>query len=268
MKILLYISAASILLLSCRKVIDVDLNEAESKTVIEAYLQEGVSDFSVNISKTISYFTDEPIPAVKGAVVVLTDASGVKTTLLDNTDGTYLATNFDATSNQNYTLNIELATGEVFEAKSFMPRQVPLKAIVLDYEEKSIFGEAGYVPYTVFDDPIDETNFYRIILTKNGERRDALEDMFVFDDKFTNGNEIAIPLFSERLQIDDVIEIELISIDKATYDYYETLVSIASASGGGGDSAAPANPNNNISNDGLGYFAAISSDKLSVIVTE
>ena len=266
MRLIIYITSVVVLFASCRKVIEVDLNEVETKTVIEAELKEGINDFSVNISKTISYFTDESIPQIKGAIVTITDASGIKTSLIDNNDGSYLAPIFEAIPNQKFLLNVELPSGEIFEATSFLPNVVPLKTIKLEYQEGSLFFEEGYEPYTVFNDPLDETNYYRIILTKNGERGDSLEEVILLDDKFTNGNEIEFPLFSERLQLGDEIGIELISLDKDTYDYYETLISIAAASGGGGDSAAPANPTTNLNNNALGYFGAVSSSSKTAIV--
>ena len=56
---------------SCQKVIQVNLNNAKPKFVIEASLYEGTSDFTVRVTKTTSYFANEAIPTVNNANVTL-----------------------------------------------------------------------------------------------------------------------------------------------------------------------------------------------------
>ena len=61
----------------------------------------------------------------------------------------------------------------------------------------------------------------------------------------------------------DTIRVRLINIEKAMYDYYDVLRSITSDQIF--SASTPSNPPNNISNDGLGYFAAWSISEKTII---
>jgi hypothetical protein len=63
----------------------------------------------------------------------------------------------------------------------------------------------------------------------------------------------------------DTITIDLLSIDKATYDYFHTLSDILT-SDQSPTSLAPANPTTNISGSALGYFAAYAVDSKQIVV--
>ena len=56
---------------ACEKVIDVDLNEATPAVVIEGNLVYNERNLQVKISRTGSYFGDEPLNKVSGAEVYL-----------------------------------------------------------------------------------------------------------------------------------------------------------------------------------------------------
>jgi hypothetical protein len=262
MKKILPLIILSVSFFSCQKVIDINLNDSDPKTVIEAKLHEGENDFVVKISETINYFEPEQIPAIKDAKVTLTDASGNATILTNNNDGTYTAENYNAVANQSYSLKVELANGVVHTASSFMPKVIQVLDVLFIYEEATAFGAEGFVPYCVFQDPANEENFYRLILSVNGIAKDGLNDMFLFDDKLVAGNLITIPLFSERLSLNDTVTMELVSMDKKTYIYLTTLQQTLNS----GNSAAPANPNTNLTGDVLGYFGAFSSSSQTKII--
>lgn len=264
MKQIIKLSILSLVLFSCEKVIDVDLNETSPQTVIDAKLYNGTSDLVVKLNQTTDYYNPEPYKSLEGATVTITDESGNITVLSEQTSGEYIAANYNGITNKNYSLNVILNSGEKYNANSFLPNLVQVKDIIFDFEEQSLFGESGFVPYCVFDEPADETNYYRLILTVNGERKDGIEDLFITDDELINGNEIVVPLFSERLNIGDTVTMELVSMDKNVYDY---LVTLSGISGGNEQqSAAPANPNTNITGGALGYFGAYTISSLTKVI--
>ncbi len=81
----------------------------------------------------------------------------------------------------------------------------------------------------------------------------------------TNGNEMMERIRAGRnVQTGDAITVELLSIDKATYDYFNTLRDVLS-SDQAATSLAPANPNTNLSNGLLGYFSAYTIDTKTII---
>ena len=60
--------AAVALLNSCTKVIDINLNEADPKIVIEAELISGTHDFTVKITKTTDFFNPgQPVTVADAA---------------------------------------------------------------------------------------------------------------------------------------------------------------------------------------------------------
>jgi len=63
----------------------------------------------------------------------------------------------------------------------------------------------------------------------------------------------------------DTITVELLTIDKAAYDYYSILRDILS-SDRSATSLSPANPNTNLTNGPLGYFAAFTVDTKSIVL--
>jgi hypothetical protein len=68
-----------------------------------------------------------------------------------------------------------------------------------------------------------------------------------------------------NVKIGDTIIVELLSIDKAAYDYFNTLKDILS-SDRSPTSLSPANPNTNVSNGALGYFAAFTIDTKTIVL--
>jgi hypothetical protein len=61
--------------------------------------------------------------------------------------------------------------------------------------------------------------------------------------------------------------VQLLSIDKPTYDYYRTLDNILT-SDRSPTSLSPANPTTNISNGSLGYFTAYAIDSMKIVLKE
>ena len=63
----------------------------------------------------------------------------------------------------------------------------------------------------------------------------------------------------------DTVRVDLLSIDKASYDCFNTLNDILT-SDRSPTSLAPANPNTNLTNGALGYFAAYSISSKMVVL--
>ena len=103
---------------SCEKVIDVDLNSADPKTVIEANLAEGEHVFQVLVYQTKDYFSDEPTVFFNNAAVTLTDDSGEYISLEPVGNGRYEAP-VNAVAGKTYTLQVT-HDGETFTASSIL----------------------------------------------------------------------------------------------------------------------------------------------------
>jgi len=248
---------------SCEKVINVDLNDANPKIVIEAGLYEGTHVFKVHITKTISYFNNGIAPTIDNANVTLSDRINPAKTLIPVGDGWYELLNCTATNNTTYELNV-VAEGKTYTASSYLPVSPVLDS--LTYKDfGGGFGGGNFDPYLMtahFQDSVGVANYYRLIVTKNDSLQNKPFDLFVFDDKIRDGQYIEVPVFSAFCDIGDTMDVELVSMDEKVYDYYITFGEIIT--GDANNSAAPANPNSNWSNKALGYFGAYSIQRKSI----
>src|SRR5674476_137881 len=74
----------------CQKVINVDLNEATPRIVIEGVINDRRGPYTVTISKSGSFFNQPLLPPVSGALTIITDSSGTIDTLKEVNHGVYL----------------------------------------------------------------------------------------------------------------------------------------------------------------------------------
>jgi hypothetical protein len=62
---------SALFLVSCEKVIDVDLNTADPKYVIEGFVTKGETIHQVKITRTLNFDENVAFPTVDNAVVVI-----------------------------------------------------------------------------------------------------------------------------------------------------------------------------------------------------
>lgn len=249
---------------SCQKVIQVNLNDAKPQYVIEALVHEGTHDVVVRISKTTSYFSgNDSMPPVNNATVTLSDGINPDQTAVQTVDGVYTFTNYTALANQSYHLTVSV-DGKVFTSDAYLPVSPVFDS--LDYAKiPGGFGPPGVDPYIMtvhFKDSVGVRNYYRILVTKNGELQNQPFDLYLLDDQVRDGLYFDAPVFTAFCDINDSMDVQMLSMDAHVYDYFQTLGDILT--GDVNNSAAPANPNTNIRGGALGYFAAYSSTKKSI----
>lgn len=266
MKALKYIGLVLALgaFMSCTKIIDVEVNDSEPKLVIEANYDATSERVQVNLSMTKNVFEGGVNPIVTGASVEISDFNGVSTPLIDQGNGTYLLENYIPIFETNYSISVNV-NGEVYQSTTYLPAVVALDSLSQVFTEASLFGEEGYVVFMNFTDPAGTPNFYRAMRNVNGEALNSLGDQFIFDDTFSEGNTQTVPFFGSRHQDGDSISVEFRSYSEASYNYYSQLFALV---GDGGQSAAPANPVSNWSNDALGHFAAWGFDLKYIVIEE
>ena len=253
------------LLNSCTKVIDINLNEADPKIVIEAELVSGTHDFTVKITKTSDYFNPGQPPTVTDATVFLKTGTDATLHLTNDGNGIYSLKNFTATENTSYFLSVT-AEGKTYEATDFLSKNVPLDSLSAGVPENTPFSSPGADSFEVvvhFQDPATDLNFYRIKSTVNGTPRSAGEQLLVLDDRYSVGVYFTIPIFTDSYELNDNVDVELVSMSHAMYDYFTTLALLVD---GSNSSPAPTNPSGNWSGGALGYFGAFSVSKKSILV--
>lgn len=249
---LFVIATTSILLLtSCEKVIDVNLNSASPKYVIEGVVADGSGPHFVRITQTKNFDENNDFEGVSPAVVTLADDAGNTETLAYAGKGIYQTSALVGTPGRTYYLTVQ-AGGETFRAHSAMPEPVSFDSIYV--EEFTTFGNPVRMPYVLYTDAPGIKNFYRHVLFVNKVK---VKSIYISTDARTDGYQVerALPLFDRDEEKDlkrgDTIRVEMQSIGKEAYDYFFSLDQTISQS-----AATPANPVSNISGGALGYFSA------------
>lgn len=135
MKNLLYISAIimAVLLNSCEDVVNVDLDTAAPRLVINGSIQwqKGTlgNEQKIKLTTTTGYY-DTVIPSVSGAVVAVTNSDNVTFTFAEEVpnSGIYLCHNFVPEIDETYVMTVVL-NGETYTATETLKGVSPITTI-------------------------------------------------------------------------------------------------------------------------------------------
>lgn len=243
-----------LLFTSCEDVVDVDLNDAEPRLVIETNItiseENGsmVSKF-IRLTTTAPYFDDD-VPPVEDAIVEIHDENGNIYPFPHSEEGYYFG-NLPVQHNQNYTLQI-VYDDEVYRGTTKLVGVSPLE-YVEQKDDGGFFGDKIELR-VFFTDPAGEDNFYFFLATsERGVRRS------VYKDEFFDGNETFASYMPDDLEAGDMVQFSLFGISE---DYYNYMFILLQQTGGGGGpfETQPATVRGNIVNETnpenfpLGYF--------------
>lgn len=245
-----------LLLLSCEKVIDVNLKTVPAKLVIEGNITNEAGPYTVKLSKTVDYMGPNEFPSVSGAVVTISDNAGSTETLAETSPGIYQSARLKGTPGRTYELKVNTG-GEEYTASSMMPVFVPVDTLIQG--EKKDFGDTKIAVQTWFHDPAGAEDYYRFSFTVNGK---PSETIFTFDARLYDGNHMKYDLARDDdeeeehnappIAAGDTVRVTLYHIDKQVHFYFLTL----KQNSGDGPPTALTNPVSNISGGALGYFSA------------
>lgn len=250
----------------CQKVINVNLNDAAPRIVIEGLITDRRGPYTVTISKTADYFNASALQTVSGATVLITDNFDNLDTLKELKPGVYFTSRVRGVADRSYTLKV-LSEDQQYEGSCTLPGRVNIDSLKLVKSDISRFDFDGnrntlhLEIHCFFKDP-EEKNYYRVKVFKN----DSIdtENYRLYDDQYTNG--LYTELRVARATRGDTYRIELWAIDKQTYGFYRTLGELLDVNPVFG--STPANPNNNLSNGALGYFGAGAVSSKTIIITD
>ena len=243
----------------CKKVIDVNLKNVPSQTVITGTITNKPGPYQVKITKTVNFTSDNNFPGVSGAFVTITH-NNFKDTLTETSPGIYSTHGLRGMPGGSYALYVSV-DDRVYRAASVMPQPVHLDSIGL------VSGiNDDLFPVAYFQDPEGTHNYYQFVEYINGKKLINSRGNAVFDDRLSNGRYISSILYddSTNMKSGDTLSLEMNCIDEPVYNYLNELLQISG--GGGFSSPAPANPTSNISGGVLGYFTANTVTERSIIV--
>ena len=267
-KIIIFLVPVIILFASCEDVIEIELNSIEPKLVVEGSINDFDDQCTIKLSKTGDYFNPSIYPSVSGAVITVAENNSEPITFIETEPGIYTAESLQGTENTSYTLNI-LSEGKEYTANVTIPQKVNIDSLSFMYSPPNPRLDEGYMIRCHFNEPEDIANYYRLKAYKKGDTTKANGSMFIFDDNIISGNNVVMLWNYEVFQPLDTIIVELLTLDKSTYDYLNTLSRIAGEVVGPPPltaSSTPANPESNINNDALGYFGAYTFSRDSIVI--
>lgn len=244
---------------ACEKIVDLNLESAEPKIVIDASITEG-EPCTVILTKSQPFTDNSPFKRISGATIRLSTPGRYTETLQERYEepGVYIS-QMKGVVGRTYKLEV-LVEDNVYEASSTIPQKVYINDLFI-YEIRLGDG-SWYSPCIAFDDPPEESNYYYTIVSVNSK---ILNSYYLTDDKNRNGKLIERILYynkedndDEDLKIGDQIDVVLQTLDKGMYTYYKSLSSIA-ANGG-------TNPITNISGGALGCFKAYNPSYMSISI--
>ena len=260
-----YILSAAFLVIAaaaCKKVINVDLNNAAPQIVIEGEVTNQPGPYQVHVSRTVNFSASNVYPPVTGAIVKITDSTTGTTFQLNEADpGRYVTSAFNGVPKHTYNLVVTTG-GQQYKATSTMPGRVPLDSVT--FAQNTDFNNNKDINAVVnFMDPVGLGNYYQFTETVNSR---LVPNIFVFEDRLSDGKYIQQPLFNDSsyLQKGDTLLVNMYCIDKGVYDYFFTLMNVTGNNNF--QTATPANPNGNFSNGALGYFSAHTVNRLKLRV--
>jgi hypothetical protein len=253
-------------LTNCEDVIDVNLNTSEPRLVIDASINwlknTSGNQQSIRLSLTAPFFNDT-VPPANNAIVTISDSDNNTFSFIEEVDtGIYTNDSFIPVIDETYTLTI-LYNGETYTATE------TLKPVVsIDFVEQN--NEGGFSGEDIelkafYTDPANEENYYFFEFISDIAVTPTLE---VYEDRFTDGNQIFGFYTEEDLESGDVVTIRNYGISKRFYDFMFILLQQGSQEAGGPFETQPATVRGNCvnttnpNNFPFGYFRLSEVDEL------
>lgn len=256
---------AAMSFISCEEVIELDLENAEPKLVIEANVDVLNQMATVFLTKSNGFYDDISLNVITDATVNLTLADGSIVNLPMISDGFYAASGINVVEDDELMISVVDGEGKVYEAIENVPHEVTLDS--LEFIARTVgFGpgaggtDTAYQVFVHWQDVADKESFYRVRSILNDTLQ--TEIYYLVDDIGLDGITFSARLFS-FFEAGDTVTIQILSIDDASFRYFSDL---SGAQGQGFGSTTPYNPKSNFTNNALGYFGINRTDEETVIL--
>lgn len=258
MKYILSFSIILILIYSCTEKIDIELNdEKNSRLVVDGGITTDTASHTIKLTRTSSYFENQKTPAETNAIVSISDGTNLFM-LTETSPGVYrTAPDVAGKFGKTYTLNIELANGEKYEASCKIDTIPAIDLIEYYYHEVY----ESYIFLLFAQEPEGKGDNYMFNIYLDGKldndtlRETSFQGDELFDGMYIPGLEIYYLPENEISKDTTHVKIDMLSMTKAQLDYYLALMMETDWRGGPYD-GPPANIPSNISKGALGFFWA------------
>jgi len=248
---------------SCEKVIQVDVPEGETLLVVDAWLNNKSGDQVIRLTTTAPVFNSTSTPAAIGATVNVKDLTNGKIYSFIESSGTgnYI---FSPTTNDTFNIighNYELQIS--YKGFNYISNSTSYQTTRIDtvgFNKLTDFGDTavkGYAPWLFGKDIPNERNFYWIKTYKNGVFFNQTSNINISEDG--GGGEgsdglcfippiayFAVTPFDNPFKLNDILTVEVYSINKNSYEYLIQLVTQVNNSQAGLFAVTPENLRTNI----------------------
>jgi len=284
--ILIFFAVSAFLVVSCTERIDIKTDNAPPRVVIYGYIT--TDTISVSITRSAGYFTTERPEGVSNARVTITDCAENEIALTENdkTPGLYhAAPKVYGAEGKTYTLDIELYSGEQYQATAYLQHVHHIDYIELRPSTFPMFS--NHVEVLLYAHNYEQRNFYSIfvaindvVVNSNINRFFVLDNTF-FREEYINGE----PCYwlnqnphheyrNEVLRIGDKVTLNINAISQEYATFISNVQSEIRGSNpifGGPPANVPTNIKRIYPKDGIppvGFFTAFPSRYAHAIVTE
>ena len=257
-------------ILSCTKIIDLDLNDDENlKVVVDAQFSTFPTEHEVKLTQTANYFSGDAPVNLSGALVSITDGSNVYE-FNEIEPGIYRTLpNVSAIPERNYTLNISY-DGKTYTAQNYCDSVPDLDSLVIEPFIKP--GQSVVDHYKIRISTQEKPGFgdyYAWKIYVNGElKTDTITELNATDDAFFPDG-FYFDLFEltrrDDLNSGDTVMVAQHAISKETYDTYIAIL-MQTAFRGSIFDTPPANVPTNLSEGAVGLFTVTGEVRRTAIV--
>ncbi len=255
---------------ACEDVIEVDLDTAPAKLVIDAALKwkKGTTgnEQIIKLTTTSDFYATE-VPPASGATVFVTNGNAIRFDFIETPGtGNYVCSNFMPEIGQTYVLTV-IYQGQTYTATEQL-MAVPQIDSVEQNDNGGLTGNEIEIKF-LFQDPANTPNFY---LIQFQTPYSVMPEYDVIDDAFFQGNQIFGLYASDKLKAADEIQFTLDGISQRYYNYLNILLSVAGTNSGSPFQTPPATVRGNIINQtnfdnfALGFFSVSENDQQTYII--
>jgi len=270
MKKIPYLIIVLLLLTNCEDVIEVDLNESEPRLVIDAgidwFTGTTGNEQSIRLSLTAPFFDDQ-VPPANGAIVTITDTDGNTYNFSeDSNSGIYRNSNFVPVIDGVYVLSV-FYNQELYTATETLKSVAPITSVE-QMDDGGFLGEDIELQ-AFFNDPAGVENYYFFEFISDIPIIPTLD---VYEDRFTDGNEMFGFYTEEDLEEGDNVIIRNYGVTEQFYQFMFTLLQQGSQDAGGPFETQPATVRGNCINQTnpdnfpFGYFRLSQVDEVTYTV--
>lgn len=268
-----------VLFYGCQDTDEIPFASTEPIVVVEGWLTDNMARQYVKLTSTVEFTSPLKSTKINDAKVTLhSSISSSPIRYINQGNGLYLSeSSLKGIPGRSYYLEIELASGEVIQSLRERMSDVPtIDSLGFDFflreDETNPQKEVTiYFPVAFSNDPPEQSNFYRWKLYRNDTLFSKPEEIFLFSDRFVNGNDSIPQEFnSYEYRLNDKAKLEVMEISRNAFQFLNQLKSQTTTLGtNSAVSPAPIKGNLAYSNSDkpvLGFFGTVSVKKIEKIV--